>query len=291
MTWPEESAGDASLPVATAPFTARERLARKIFESALIRQPISSEPISLTRGTLTVSFDDFPRSAWREGGAVLHDYGVKATYYASGGLLGRRFNGIAQAEVADLEAIHAAGHEIGNHTFEHLAATRCTPERYRASIARNDRFLRSILPGLSLESFAYPHGLAPTWARLDTARMFTSSRATIHGVNGPTLDRSSLKAVGLEKWRLARMRSREVNFETLFEIASRERRWIIVYTHDVSDTPSPYGCTQMQLSRILDIARRHGLATATNAEVMRQHLLSLPVTQACSSRNAHPVSA
>ena len=39
-------------------------------------------------GVVSFTFDDFPRSAWSNGGAVLEEYDVRGTYYAAMGLAG-----------------------------------------------------------------------------------------------------------------------------------------------------------------------------------------------------------
>ena len=41
------------------------------------------------RPLISFSFDDFPRSALFTGGALLEQYGVAGTYYASLGLMGK----------------------------------------------------------------------------------------------------------------------------------------------------------------------------------------------------------
>jgi peptidoglycan/xylan/chitin deacetylase (PgdA/CDA1 family) len=39
--------------------------------------------------------------------------------------------------------------------------------------------------------------------------------------------------------------------------AAARRAWLIVYTHDVVESPSPFGCTPGALARLID----HALAT------------------------------
>ena len=41
---------------------------------------IEGVTIAPARGVFSLSFDDFPASAWTEAGPVLTDHGVKATY-------------------------------------------------------------------------------------------------------------------------------------------------------------------------------------------------------------------
>ena len=50
-------------------------------------------PLGLREGALSITFDDFPRTAWTQGGGVLAHHGVKATYYASGRFTGGEMDG------------------------------------------------------------------------------------------------------------------------------------------------------------------------------------------------------
>ena len=269
-TWTQTEPGTLQ----TIPFSMRERVARKLSETLTGRWRLRRLPLRLERGILSVNFDDFPRTAWTEGGAVLAELGVNATYFATGGLHGCRFDGTEEFGIADLEAAHAAGHELGSHTYDHLAATRCTPGAFLASVVRNQRFLAAVLPGCRIESFCYPYGLATVHLRARFPGLFTSHRGTIQASNGPVLDTSLLCAFGLERWRFERWRltrigDLEAYFGPIFAAAAREKRWVIVFTHDVRDRPSPMA-TPGQLHQLVALALRHGLAIATNAEVMRQ---------------------
>ena len=74
-----------------------------------------SRPVTIAppRGVFSLSFDDFPASAWTEAGPVLAEHGVKATYYVCGGLAGGVNMDRDQFQVPHLQALHAAGHEVG----------------------------------------------------------------------------------------------------------------------------------------------------------------------------------
>jgi peptidoglycan/xylan/chitin deacetylase (PgdA/CDA1 family) len=231
-----------------------ERLARQVS----LRIPLARRNLALPRGVLSITFDDVPRTAWTEGGAVLAAHGVKATYFACGGLCGRSFDGQPICDVPELEAAHAAGHEIGCHTHEHLSAHRSSPADYLESCERNRRFLEDRLPGLRLRSFAYPYGHAPLRHRDRMAKRYAACRgvATQRGrkLNGPTVDPSLLLAVGLTQDGL-----RHVDIGHLVAEAAARRAWLILFTHDVQDQPSAHGCTPGELDRAVRLAREAGL--------------------------------
>jgi hypothetical protein len=47
-----------------------------------------------------------------------------------------------------------------------------------------------------------------------------------------------------------------------------ERAWLILYTHDVRETPSPWGCTPDALDRLIDHARTAGCDIRAVGEVL-----------------------
>ena len=231
-----------------------ERLARQVS----LRIPLARRALGLPRGVMSVTFDDVPKTAWTEGGAVLAEHGVKATYFACGGLCGRSFDGQPICDVPELEAAHAAGHEIGCHTHEHLSAHRSSSADYLDSCERNRRFLEDRLPGLRLRSFAYPYGHAPLRHRGRLAKRFAACRgvATQRGrkLNGPAVDPSLLLAVGLTQDRL-----RHVDIGPLVAEAAARRAWLVLFTHDVQEKPSAHGCTPRELDLAIRLAREAGL--------------------------------
>ena len=231
-----------------------ERLARQVS----LRIPLARRALALPRGVLSVTFDDVPRTAWTEGGAVLAAHGVQATYFVCGGLCGRSFDGQPICDVPELEAVHAAGHEIGCHTHDHLGAHRSSPADYLDSCDRNRRFLEDRLPGLRLRSFAYPYGHAPLRHRGRLAKRYAACRgvATQRGrkLNGPVVDPSLLLAVGLTQDGL-----RHVDMGQLVTEAAARRAWLVLFTHDVRDKPSAHGCTPRELDRAIRLARQAGL--------------------------------
>src|SRR5215471_13969518 len=102
----------------------------------------------------TISFDDFPRSAWTVGGQILESYGVRGTYFVSAAFSPDRLRrepahgitpGVTYYELDDLAAAYERGHEIGCHTFDHIRAPELTNSALEESIARNAEFVRQHL--------------------------------------------------------------------------------------------------------------------------------------------------
>lgn len=246
--------------------TLAERLNRKIS----LRIPVDRRRVRLAQGALSITFDDFPKSAWEVGGAVLADHGVKATYYASGGLCGRTADGLRQYDVDDLLAAHEAGHEIGCHTYDHFSGYRHSAEDYLASVERNKGFMKERIPHLTMRSFAYPYGHAPFWHRRKMSGMFAVCRGVGRGLNGPAVERTQLFGVGLE------LRQRKLySLRRLIEDAANRKLWLILFTHDVGERPSEYGCTPSELDGAVRLGKAAGLDVLP-VRAMLPHVMAGP---------------
>jgi hypothetical protein len=71
------------------------------------------------RPVASITFDDFPKSAWEIGGPVLARHKARGTYYTAGNFCGRTVKGTVFYDEADLRALAAAGHEIACHGYGH----------------------------------------------------------------------------------------------------------------------------------------------------------------------------
>lgn len=210
-------------------------------------RPVDVRP---TRGVLSLSFDDIPVSAWTEAGPVLAQHDVLATYYVCGGLSGGTNLDLPQFETEHLQALFAAGHEVGCHTYEHVSTLTLDAGGLDASLARNAAWVSERLDGHVMTTFAYPFGDCALGAKAVIDRRFLCGRGVRDGVNAGRADRANLQAIGLESRRLP-----GYDLEALVQKTSDSRGWLIAYGHDVSDRPTPYGCTPDDIDRLIRLAR------------------------------------
>jgi len=213
-------------------------------------------PVTLAppRGIFSLSFDDIPVTAWTEAGPILAEHGIKATYYVCGGLSGGTNLGLPQFETEHLQALHAAGHEVGCHTYEHASVLDLAPASLGASLDRNARWVGERLEGHVMTSFAYPFGDCGLKAKAVVADRFDFGRGVTNGINRVRGDRPLLKAIGLESRRLP-----GYDLEALMQETADARGWLVAYGHDVMDSPTAYGCTPDDLDRVIRLAKTAGL--------------------------------
>jgi peptidoglycan/xylan/chitin deacetylase (PgdA/CDA1 family) len=230
-------------------FTRRVSIAAKLVRE--IGGPLRTKParIDWRGGVVSFTFDDFPRSAWTNGGAVLEARDLRGTYYAAMGLAGTDGKLGPMFAVDDLRAAHAHGHEVACHTFSHRDCGAAQPAEMAAEVAANAAALAVALEAAEIENFAYPFGGVSLAAKRALHGCFASCRGTGRGLNYGTVDLADLLSISVY--------ARDFNREKLCQLiddAQAFNGWAIFYTHDVCDTPTPFGCTPAQLASIVAYA-------------------------------------
>lgn len=201
---------------------------------------------------ISFTFDDFPRTAYHIGGTILRSHGVRGTYYAALSLAGTLEPVGEIFSPDDLETLVADGHELGCHTFAHCHSWNTAPAAFEQSIVDNARRLSEWVPEASFTTLAYPlSGPRPTTKRR-AANHFSCCRAGGQSFNAAVVDRGLLAAYFLEQARHADAVKR------IIDQNSAARGWLIFATHDVCETPSPWGCTPGFLESIVRYASRSG---------------------------------
>ncbi len=210
---------------------------------------------------VSFTFDDFPKSAVINGARILRANGVRGTFFASGLFEGHHESGIDYFDRDDLVALAADGHEIGCHTFGHLALPYTKARDLDDDLARNAEFVRSTLDNYEMSSFAYPFGFVSIPKKAYIGRRFPIARGIWPGVNETAIDFRQLKAISLDP---------SLKFDAVTKALDRAQAsngWVIFFTHDVSVVPSHHGVTPPELERILDevLARRIDVLPMKNA--------------------------
>jgi len=208
-------------------------------------------PIAWPGGVISFTFDDFPKSALVTGGGILERYGSRGTYYAALKLaattdvLGPMFDG------EDVRAAHDVGHEIACHTYTHLNCSHAARRAILAEVRENQAALSALIEGFTPTNFAYPFGAVSLAAKLTLGARFSSCRGIRPGINRGTVDLADLLgtqvyATNFDEFRIRRLIDQNRSVDG----------WLIFYTHDVAEKPSPFGCKPRQLERIVAYAAR-----------------------------------
>lgn len=233
----------------------RRRLAR-----ALVRRPAT---VVLDRPMVSFSFDDAPVSATTTGARILEERGWRGTYFVAAGLAGKDGPMGSYGANDDIERLHRTGHEIACHTFSHLDCGKADGGAVAADVDRNQAALTALHVPTSA-TFAYPYGdVSPAAKRVLDGR-YAVLRALHHGVITTGTDLNQAPAIGIEG------EDGEAVASRWLDEAARRNAWLVLFTHDVRDNPSPFGCTPQVLERLADKTRDMGFDVVTLAEGARR---------------------
>jgi peptidoglycan/xylan/chitin deacetylase (PgdA/CDA1 family) len=224
------------------------------------------EPFRMRNETPMVSFtfDDVPKSAATVGAAVLEAHDAHGTYYVIGSQVGTSSALWDMVDREDVVALHRAGHEIACHTFSHKRACDLDSATLNAEIERNQHYLRSLDASIRIENFAYPFGFGSFVRKRQLKTMFKSCRSIVPGVNSGSVDLQFLRAMPLIDRRIDRD-----GIERAFDETQSANGWLIFYTHDVADEPSPYGCSPALLNEALEAASKRKIPVLNMAEALQ----------------------
>ncbi len=210
-------------------------------------------------------FDDFPRSAYCAGGAILKSLGVRATYYASLELMNTTNELGPQLTQDDLESLLSDGHDLGSHTFSHWSSRRVSFDDFERNVLEGRDAVRRMTGSDEVDNFAYPYGHVTLASKKKLTSEFSSCRGIYPGINGPEVDLNLLRANSLygDTDQLARV-------ESLLSENAKRAGWLIFYTHDVQRTPSMFGCTPSLLDNVVALTLEKGFKVLTVGEVVRR---------------------
>ncbi len=211
-------------------------------------------PIDPTQPVISFSFDDAPRSSFRVGGDILSSYGARASFFVALGLLGSETEVGPIATADDLTRALKEGHELGCHTFDHRDSWQTGTQEFIGSVRKNREALDRILPGSRFETFAYPIAEPRPSIKFRLEPYFTCCRGGGQEPNVGRADLNLLRSYFLD-------RRTKVDLDTVKRVVdfnAAARGWLIFATHDVTERPSPFGCTPGFFREVVEYAVRSG---------------------------------
>ncbi len=212
---------------------------------------------------ISFTFDDFPRSALHTGGEILLKFGLRATYYASLGLMGTEAPSGKIFVLDDIKELVLEGHELGCHTFNHCDSWETNPEVFEDSIIRNKQALDELVSGATFSSLSYPIKGPRPESKRRAEKYFRCCREGGQTFNVGKTDLNLLKAYFLEK-----SRGNGGLVKKVVDQNCHARGWLIFATHDISESPTPYGCTPPFFEDIVKYSLASGARILPVAEAL-----------------------
>jgi hypothetical protein len=121
-----------------------------------------------------------------------------------------------------------------------------------------------VVKGYHLENFSFPEGVVTTSAKAALNSVYRTCRTIEPGINRDPTDLGFLRANPVYS------RPSIDRVKKLIQRNERDRGWLILYTHDVRDNPSPYGCTPRDFREVLECAARSGAEILSVSEAAKR---------------------
>lgn len=212
---------------------------------------------------VSICFDDFPKSAVTRAKPMLERRGWKATWYAAGSMIGQDHPDHGKMfDRDDLETLTRDGHDIGCHTFSHLDCVPSDDETVMRDLSRNREFFRKHkLP--RARSFAYPFGRVDVGSKRLLLQQMPAMRGVHPGIQSGSIDRGLLHATGIEDHNGGTARA-------LHQLSSMkgDREWLIIFTHDIDESPSSWGCSPQDFENLPSAVDQSGAEVVTVADML-----------------------
>jgi hypothetical protein len=231
--------------------------------------------VPVYRTVVSISFDD-GRASQLTAAALLASRGMHATFYLNSGTIGDP-NRLAWDQV---DALAAAGNEIGGHTVNHVNVTTITLEQARTEICDDRSAL--ITQGFAASSFAYPYGESNSDVEALAADCGYESARLTQGIGtvGWCETTTCPAAETIPPWApyAVRATGSVTSTTTLAEleslVTSAEQNgggWVPLVFHDVGNDTDGYSISESEFTAFLDwlsLRGSKGTIVRTVGEVM-----------------------
>lgn len=213
-------------------------------------------PTSISGEHFNVSFtfDDFPKSAVN-GADIVEAHGGRAAFYACTKMIGTTGPYGEMFDIPTMLDLEERGHEIGAHTHSHIDCALTSRKTVLSDIQENlDQLAKSGLKNKPT-SLAYPYGETLYNTKKEVVKNFQLCRGILPGINIGKVDRAQLRCFELNGNLSTTQRA-----QSAIEEAKNTGGWVIIFTHDVSPTPTEFGTTSAVIE---DLCKRSVDAGAT----------------------------
>jgi len=199
-------------------------------------------------GGVSFTFDNSLASQYTAALPVLGAQNIDATFFALPGLLGTG-NYMSAAQV---QAVGAAGHEIGSHSWSHPDLTTLTPEQLTDELSDSKDWIETNVGPCS--SFASPNGAYNDAVLAAIKLYYASHRTATDGQNSPFMfDEFKIKV------KLVLNTTTPAEVAGWIQDAVDDKTWLILVYHTIDNSGDPNTCSAAALEAHIISAKASGL--------------------------------
>lgn len=233
-------------------------LTQRVTNRLLWKFPGDTIQVPTDRPIVSFTFDDVPDTALTAGAAILERYDARGTFYIAASLLGTIEPQRRLIDAAGCRDLVERGHEVACHTYAHPNIRHLSRRALGEDLDRNAAALAGIMPGFAPRNFAFPYNAGSFVARPELARRFRTARGGGEGINRGWTDRTFLKGVAIQQ-----PDESALALTAMIDDLVANPGWLVFYTHDVSEQPTPYGTTPAVFETLVAHARSRGCDLST----------------------------
>ncbi|MET1087435.1 MAG: polysaccharide deacetylase family protein [Arthrobacter sp.] len=226
-------------------------------------------PLRWDRPMVSITFDDGWQSVHDRALPLLNKYGFRSTQYVNASSI--ETPGFMTAE--EVQQLHAAGHEIAAHSYEHVDLTSISPDRLDEELRKCKEALADA--GLDTADLAFPFGRSDPQVDWYASKYFDTMRGTDEGIN----TRQNLKPHDLLVFYVTDETKPENLAEALAE-TSRVNGWLILVYHQIAPpesagtqentTPEERSISSDDLAAQLELVKQSGIEVQPVAQAFER---------------------
>lgn len=213
---------------------------------------------------VSFTFDDVPDTALTHGATILEKYDARGTFYIAGGLASRVEPDRTLISAEGCAELYRRGHEIGCHTYSHQRI-RSYGRDLAADLDESARFLQEAGIGRPATNFAFPYNAAWPLARRTLAARFETCRAA-----GETVNRGDVDPLMLQSVEIRQPEQHSLGLTSWIDDVATNPGWLVFFTHDIAEKPTPYGCTPATFEHLVRHATEKGCRIVTVDAALRE---------------------
>lgn len=217
--------------------------------------------IKLDRPIVSFSFDDCPKSVVENALPAFDRENWQVTLYMAMGLCETTNHLGLHMSQSDVKAAYESGHEIADHTYDHIDATTVSVQGFEENIDKNQACLLALgIP--PSQTFAYPYGQLNLETKKIIGRKFKGGRGITSLVQKKAVDLNQISSNRLYN---------DQSFQDLKSDISELQHtpgWMTIFTHDVRENPSQFGCQPRQLDAVIAAVKDSGADVMTIADAI-----------------------
>ncbi len=227
---------------------------------------VPAPTVGFNRALVSLTFDDAWKSARENALPILQKYNAPSTHYILTGEIGIDPEYMT---LADLRSVAAAGHQIASHSVNHPDLTTLRGRAVGRELRDSKKFLEK--NGFSpILDWASPYGAGNSSTAAAVKKFYRSQRSAQSGFNSK--DDFDIYALKVQNVTLA---TKPEEVKSWVEQAVRDKTWLILVYHEISNNNHEYSTTPAQLGSHLEVIKNAGVPMVTVDQALAELLPQL----------------